>query len=60
VGGDCCPASARRIDHGVRRVGLSVFVVTGANKALGFGLSAAQPVILGTITGVGAERCATY
>jgi hypothetical protein len=33
-------------------VGLSVFVVTGASKALDFGLSAAQLVILGTITGV--------
>ena len=34
-------------------VGLSVFAVTGASKALDFRLGAAQPVILGTITGVG-------
>jgi uncharacterized membrane protein YeiH len=34
-------------------VGLSVFAVTGAGKALEFGLGAAQAVILGTITGVG-------
>jgi uncharacterized membrane protein YeiH len=34
-------------------VGLSVFAVTGASKALDFGLGPAQAVILGTITGVG-------
>ena len=34
-------------------VGLSVFAVTGAAKALDFGIGAAQAVILGTITGVG-------
>ena len=34
-------------------VGLSVFAVTGASKALDFGLGAVQAVILGTITGVG-------
>ena len=34
-------------------VGLSVFAVTGAEKALEFGLGPAQAVILGTITGVG-------
>ena len=34
-------------------VGLSVFAVTGASKALDFGIGAAQAVILGTITGVG-------
>ena len=34
-------------------IGLSVFAVTGATKALDFGLGAAQAVILGTITGVG-------
>ena len=34
-------------------IGLSVFAVTGASKALDFGLGAAQAVILGTITGVG-------
>jgi uncharacterized membrane protein YeiH len=34
-------------------VGLSVFAVTGADKALEFGLGPAQAVILGTITGVG-------
>ena len=34
-------------------VGLSVFAVTGADKALEFGLGPVQAVILGTITGVG-------
>ena len=34
-------------------VGLSLFAVTGASKALGSGLGPAQAVILGTITGVG-------
>jgi uncharacterized membrane protein YeiH len=34
-------------------VGLSLFAVTGASKAIGFGLGPAQAVILGTITGVG-------
>ena len=34
-------------------VGLGVFAVTGAAKALEFGLGPAQAVILGTITGVG-------
>ena len=34
-------------------VGLSLFAVTGAGKALGLGLGLAQAVILGTITGVG-------
>jgi uncharacterized membrane protein YeiH len=34
-------------------IGLSVFAVTGASKALDFGLGPAQAVILGTITGVG-------
>ena len=34
-------------------VGLSLFAVTGASKAIVFGLGAAQAVILGTITGVG-------
>jgi uncharacterized membrane protein YeiH len=34
-------------------VGLSVFAVTGASKALDFGIGPAQAVILGTITGVG-------
>jgi uncharacterized membrane protein YeiH len=33
--------------------GLSLFAVTGASKALGFGLGPAQAVILGAITGVG-------
>jgi uncharacterized membrane protein YeiH len=33
--------------------GLSLFAVTGASKALGFGLGVGQAVILGTITGVG-------
>lgn len=34
-------------------VGLSVFAVTGASKALEFGLGPAQAIILGTITAVG-------
>ena len=34
-------------------VGLSLFAVTGATKALGLGLGPAQAVILGTITAVG-------
>jgi uncharacterized membrane protein YeiH len=34
-------------------VGLSLFAVTGASKAIDFGLGPAQAVILGTITGVG-------
>lgn len=34
-------------------VGLGVFAVTGAAKALEFGLGPAQAVILGTLTGVG-------
>jgi uncharacterized membrane protein YeiH len=33
--------------------GLSLFAVTGASKAMGFGLGVGQAVILGTITGVG-------
>jgi uncharacterized membrane protein YeiH len=33
--------------------GLSLFCVTGASKALTFGLGAAQAVILGAVTGVG-------
>lgn len=34
-------------------LGLSLFAVTGASKALGYGLGAGQAVILGAITGVG-------
>jgi uncharacterized membrane protein YeiH len=34
-------------------VGLSLFAVTGASKALEFGLGAGQAVILGAVTGVG-------
>jgi uncharacterized membrane protein YeiH len=34
-------------------VGLSLFAVTGASKAIDLGLGPAQAVILGTITGVG-------
>jgi uncharacterized membrane protein YeiH len=34
-------------------IGLSLFAVTGASKALGFGLGAGQAVILGAVTGVG-------
>ena len=34
-------------------LGLSLFAVTGATKALAFGLGAGQAVILGAVTGVG-------
>lgn len=34
-------------------VGLSLFAVTGASKALGFGLGSGQAVILGAVTAVG-------
>jgi len=34
-------------------VGLSLFAVTGASKALGFGLGVGQAIILGAITAVG-------
>lgn len=34
-------------------VGLSVFAVTGASKAMGFGLGTTQAVLLGTLTAVG-------
>lgn len=34
-------------------LGLSLFAVTGASKALAFGLGAGQAVILGAVTGVG-------
>ena len=49
----------RRLDRLTRPItvldaaGLSLFAVTGANKALDFGLGPAQAVILGAITGVG-------
>ena len=33
--------------------GLSLFAVTGASKALDFGLGAGQAIILGAVTGVG-------
>ena len=33
--------------------GLSLFAVTGASKAIGFGVGPAQAVLLGAITGVG-------
>lgn len=45
-----------RIERGVLvfdALGLSLFAVTGATKALQFGLGPAQAVLLGTITGVG-------
>jgi uncharacterized membrane protein YeiH len=34
-------------------MGLAVFCVTGASKAVGFGLGPAQSIILGAITGIG-------
>jgi uncharacterized membrane protein YeiH len=34
-------------------MGLALFCVTGARKALNFGLGSAQAVILGAITGIG-------
>jgi len=39
--------------------GLSLFAVTGASKALAFGLGAGQAIILGAITAVGGGTCAT-
>jgi uncharacterized membrane protein YeiH len=58
-GGLLAFALARRLDRllpsieVLDAVGLSLFAVTGAGKALGLGLGPAQAVILGTITGVG-------
>ena len=45
-----------RIQRGVQvfdAIGLAVFSVTGASKALAFGLGPAQAVILGAVTGIG-------
>jgi len=59
AGGLVVSAFARHLDRLSRpievfdAVGLSVFAVTGASKAMEFGLGPAQAVILGTITGVG-------
>jgi uncharacterized membrane protein YeiH len=58
-GGLVAFAAGRRLDRlavpitVLDAVGLSLFAVTGASKALGFGLGAGQAVILGAITGVG-------
>ncbi len=45
-----------RAEHGVMvfdALGLGLFAVTGATKALQFGLGPTQAILLGTITGVG-------
>ena len=45
-----------RVQRGIQvfdAVGLALFCVTGASKALDFGLGPAQAVILGAITGIG-------
>jgi len=52
-------ALGRRLDRLARSItlldaaGLSLFAVTGASKALAFGLGPVQAVILGAVTGVG-------
>jgi uncharacterized membrane protein YeiH len=43
----------RRAIHVFDAIGLSLFCVTGATKALTFGLGPAQAIILGAITGIG-------
>jgi uncharacterized membrane protein YeiH len=59
AGGLVVSAFARHLDRLSRpievfdAVGLSVFAVTGASKAMEFGLGPGQAVILGAITGVG-------
>lgn len=58
-GGLVAFALGRRLDRLASAItvldaaGLSLFAVTGAGKALGFGLGAGQAVILGVVTGVG-------
>jgi uncharacterized membrane protein YeiH len=59
IGGLVAFAFGRRLDRlagpitVLDAVGLSLFAVTGASKALDFGLGAGQAVILGAVTGVG-------
>src|SRR4051794_29259312 len=59
VAGMVCFFAGSALDHVHRGVqvfdalGLSVFCVAGASKAVQFGLGPAQAVILGTITGIG-------
>jgi uncharacterized membrane protein YeiH len=59
VGGLVAFALARRLDRLslpislLDAAGLSLFAVTGASKALDYGLGAGQAVILGALTGVG-------
>ena len=58
-GGLVAFAAGQRLDRLARPItildaaGLSLFAVTGASKALAFGLGVGQAVILGAITGVG-------
>lgn len=58
-GGLVAFVAGRRLDRLNRPItvldaaGLSLFAVTGASKALAFGLGPAQAVLLGAITGVG-------
>ena len=40
--------------------GLSLFTVTGASKALEFGVGPAQAILLGAMRGSVAARCGTY
>ncbi len=50
------PAAVERRDRGIQvfdAVGLAVFCVTGATKALSYGLGPVQAAILGAITGIG-------
>jgi uncharacterized membrane protein YeiH len=59
VAGVACFFAGRGIERVHPRVlffdaiGLSLFAVTGASKALGSGMGAAQAVLLGAITGIG-------
>lgn len=59
VAGVVCFFASRgieRVHHGVLffdAVGLSLFAVTGASKAVGSGMGPAQAVLLGAITGIG-------
>jgi uncharacterized membrane protein YeiH len=54
----CCaaPRALDRVEPGVQlfdAVGLAVFCVTGAAKALDFGLGPVQAVLLGAVSGIG-------
>src|SRR3954464_9320917 len=59
AGGLIAFVSGRRLERlntpitALGAAGLSLFAVTGASKAIGFGVGPAQAVLLGAITGVG-------